>query len=335
MADSSNTRNNEEHKPEGASADPESPPISDADIPAWLHERGIPGIVDLHVHFMPERVQAKVWDFFDHVSEHDPGAPPWPIAYRHPAQQRVQILRDMGVTAYTTLNYAHRPGMADWLNDFSTEFAAAHPDAIHSGTFYPEPPGATRPDPTRPGGKAPVSARASVASALEAGAQVFKVHVQVGDFDPADPLLDEAWDLLQQTATPVVIHCGNGPHAGRFTGAEPIRRLLVRFPELVLVIAHAGLPDYLEFARLAAEHPHVYLDTTMVGTDYMNALAPLPADYPRVLAGLAGRVVLGSDFPTIPYPYSHQLQALQRLGLGADWLRGVLWTTPRSLLGLD
>lgn len=45
----------------------DSPPRSDADVPGWLDERGIPGIVDLHVHFMPDRVQEKVWAFFDRV----------------------------------------------------------------------------------------------------------------------------------------------------------------------------------------------------------------------------------------------------------------------------
>jgi predicted TIM-barrel fold metal-dependent hydrolase len=48
--------------------------------------------------------------------------------------------------------------------------------------------------------------------------------------------------------------------------------------------------------------------------------------------GLAGRVVLGSDFPSIPYRYEHQLDALARLELGAEWLEQVLWTAPRALL---
>ena len=31
-----------------------------------------------------------------------------------------------------------------------------------------------------------------------------------------------------------------------------------------------------------------------------------------ILADLPGKVVLGTDFPTIPYAYSHQLAVLQR-----------------------
>ncbi len=40
----------------------EAPPaLRDQDAAAYVASLGLPGIVDLHVHFMPERVQAKVW----------------------------------------------------------------------------------------------------------------------------------------------------------------------------------------------------------------------------------------------------------------------------------
>ncbi|MGW9550829.1 amidohydrolase family protein [Citricoccus zhacaiensis] len=292
-------------------------PRTDEEVRPYLQSLGLPGLVDLHVHFMPDTVQEKVWAFFDRQGED--GGLPWPIAYRAGTEERIRRLDALGVTAYTTLNYAHRPGMASWLNEFSTAFAASHPHAIHSATFYPEPDG--------------TSAGQQVADALEAGARAFKVHIQVGGFSPLDPALEEAWALLEQAGTPVVIHCGDGPHRGEFTGIGPIRALADRHPGLVLVIAHAGLPDYRAFAGLAAEHSNVYLDTTMVGTTAMELRAPIPADYPAIMAGLDGKVVFGSDFPSIPYPYSHQIEALVGWGLGDEWMRNVLWNTPRRLLG--
>ena len=53
--------------------------------------------------------------------------------------------------------------------------------------------------------------------ALDRGARVFKVHLQVGGYDPRDPLLDEVWGILADSRTPVVVHCGSGPVPGRFT----------------------------------------------------------------------------------------------------------------------
>lgn len=291
-------------------------PRSDAEVRPYLDSLGLPGIIDLHVHFMPARVLEKVWAFFDRVE--DSGAPAWPINYRVSEGERVRTLRGMGVKAFTTLNYAHRPGMAQWLNDYSAAFASNHADAIHSATFYPEP-----------------GVDNVVAQSLKRGARIFKVHVQVGGFSPLDPQLAPAWELIEASGAPVVIHCGSGPHCGEHTGPEPIRGLIKRYPGLVLIIAHAGLPEYREFAELAAVNPNVYLDTTMVGTSYMEQVAPLPSGYADTMMGLSGKVVFGTDFPSIPYSYSHQIQVLKGMGLGSAWMTHVLWHTPRALLGLD
>ena len=72
----------------------------------------------------------------------------------------------------------------------------------------------------------------------------------------------------------------------------------------------------------------------MAFTDYLNRLAPFPASLIPRLGDLAGRVVLGSDFPNIPYPYATQIQALVDLDLGDDWLRNVLHHNGARLLGL-
>ena len=291
-----------------------APPTSDEEIPAYLEALGLPGIIDLHVHFMPERVQQKVWGFFDRLPEM--GAPAWPIAYRYSDDERVQILRQLNVRAFSTLNYAHRPGMAKVLNDYSRDFAAQYEDAIHSATFYPE-----------------AGVEEQVGQVLADGAQIFKVHVQVGAFSPLDPQLDTSWQLIAQARTPVVIHCGSGPHGGEYTGPEPIVELVERHPDLVLVIAHMGMPEYEEFAQLARQAPNVYLDTTMVGTDFIGQnFGAMPEDYLDTAAELKDKIVLGTDFPTIPYSYSHQLEALHNWGLGADWMRSVLWHNPRRLL---
>jgi predicted TIM-barrel fold metal-dependent hydrolase len=54
----------------------------------------------------------------------------------------------------------------------------------------------------------------------------------------------------------------------------------------------------------------------------------------RRLAALRDRILLGSDFPSIPYPYAHQLEALHRLDLGEEWLRAVLWENGARLFGV-
>ncbi len=37
----------------------------DERVGAFWRELGLPGLIDVHTHFMPERVMAKVWAYFD------------------------------------------------------------------------------------------------------------------------------------------------------------------------------------------------------------------------------------------------------------------------------
>ncbi|WP_406210969.1 amidohydrolase [Kitasatospora sp. NBC_01560] len=286
-----------------------------AEVRAFWQRLGLPGLIDVHTHFMPQNVLDKVWAYFDAAGPLV--GRPWPITYRQSEDERVRRLRDFGVRAFTSMLYPHKPGMATWLNSWSAGFAARTPDCLHTATFFPEP-----------------GAPGYVARAIEDGARVFKAHLQVGGYDPADQLLDEVWGLLAETGTPVVTHCGSGPVPGKHTGAGPIGEVLARHPRLRLVVAHLGLPEYTDFLDLAERYPEVRLDTTIAFTDFVEGDTPFPpAELPR-LAGLGERVLLGSDFPNIPHRYVHQLVALERLGLGDDWLRAVCHDNAARLFGL-
>ncbi len=292
------------------------PPQEDGEVPAFWRALGVPGLADIHTHFLPPRMLRRVWEYFD-------GAGPllgrsWPIQYKESDEERVARLRRMGVRMFSALAYAHRPGMAADLNAWTMAFAKATPGCLPSATFYPEP-GVDR----------------YVRSAVDAGARIFKVHLQVGGFSPGEPALDEVWGLLAKAGVPVVVHAGHAPVGNEHTGPRPFGQVLARHLGLTAIIAHMGAPDYEAFLRLGLEYERVMLDTTMIFTDFFDALAPFPAaclPLAREL-GLAGKILLGSDFPNIPYPYARQLAGLARLGLGQDWLRAVCWDNPVALFG--
>jgi uncharacterized protein len=276
---------------------------------------GIPGLFDVHVHFLPPRIQRAVYAVFDAAGPKI--GRPWPIRYRHDHAERVEILRAMGVRHFPTLPYAHKPGVAEYLNDWAAGFAREVPESLWSATFFPED-----------------SAAAYVGKRIADGVEVFKVHLQVGEFHLDDPLLDDVWGQLEDAGTPVVVHAGSGPVGNDFTGPASTERLLRRHPRLSLVLAHMGAPECAQFLAVAETYDEVRLDTTMVFTDFFP---PYPAELVPRLRELghpdAGKVLLGSDFPTIPYPYAHQLEGLARLDLGDDWLRAVCWGNGHALFG--
>jgi uncharacterized protein len=289
-----------------------------ARVAAFADRAGVTALIDVHTHFMPERLLAAVRAYFDRAGPLI--GRPWPIAYREDEQSRLAALRAFGVRAFTAMLYPHKPGMAASLNDWAADFAARTPDCLQTATFFAEP-----------------SAAADVRGALEAGARVFKCHLQVGGFDPNDPLLDDAWGLLAEAGVPVVTHCGSGPVPGRYTGPGPTAVLLARHPTLRLVVAHLGMPEFTEFLDLAERYPGVLLDTTMAFTPFIEEAG---MEFPRAeltrLGALGDRVLLGTDFPNIPYSYADALEGMEQATgtLGPDWLRAVCHDNAARLFAL-
>ena len=287
-------------------------PLSDDQLPALTAELGIPGLFDVHAHFMPPAILAKVWAYFD-------SAGPllgrvWPVTYRGTDDERVEQLRAMGVKKFSSMSYAHKPGIAGYMNDWARGFAERTPDTLWSATFYPEPEAATY-----------------VAGLIEDGVELFKAHLQVGDFAANDPLLEPVWGALAESGTPVVLHAGSGPAPGHHTGPAGIADVLTRHRSLKVIIAHLGMPEYSEFLDLADRYDEVRLDTTMAFVDFWDG--PAPADITPRLLDLQDRILFGTDFPNIPYAYAHQVEALQRLDLGDAWLADVLWNNNVALFG--
>lgn len=282
---------------------------------ALIDRLGLPGLFDVHTHFLPPRVMAKVWEQFDTAGPLI--GRPWPIRYRGTDEERVEILRGLGVRRFSALPYAHRPGIAEFLNGWAHDFADRVPEVLRCATFFPEP-----------------EAAAYVAKRIAAGVELFKVHVQVGAFDLRDPLLDPVWGQLAEAGTPIVVHAGAGPVPNEHTGPGPLRAVLERHPALCVIVAHLGAPEYASFLELVELGERVHLDTTMAFT---NFFAQMGGAFPEALLPRlvehADRILLGSDFPNIPYPYEHQLEVLDRLDLGDDWLRRVLWGNAVELFG--
>ena len=101
--------------------------------------------------------------------------------------------------------------MAADLNAWALDFAAANPACLPSATFYPEP-----------------GVLGYVEKGLADGVRIFKVHVQVGDFDPREEVLDPVWGLLAEAGTPIITHAGSGPLPGPHTGPGPLAEVLER-----------------------------------------------------------------------------------------------------------
>ena len=264
-------------------------------------------IIDIHHHVFPQNVFDKVWTYFD---KHH-----WPIHYRSSEVERVDFI-EKNAERYTTLCYAHRVGMASWLNGYVLDYAAAHPKAIPTGTFHPDDP----------------DVLAYVENGIRRGLKGFKLHLEVQRFNPADPRLEKVYALITEAGLPINVHTAGAPLEGPWTGPVHFENMLKMAPRLTMIIAHMGGANHFEYFRHANDHP-LYFDTAMVGVDYAN-FGVLPPDLCAHIAKHADRFLFGSDFPSIPYPWQHQVDVVKSWGLDAAGERKVFYENAERLYGL-
>ena len=246
-------------------------------------------VIDTHVHLFPHVIFKAVREWFD--------AHAWDIRYRGRSRESIQFLLDRGVDHVVALQYAHKPGMADFLNDYMAGICAEFPGRISGlATLFPGEEGGRR----------------ILERAFAKGLKGVKLHAHVQCFDMADPLMDEIYATCLDHGMPLNMHVGTEPKSEHYKcdpyeicGAERVDKVMARFPGLRLCVPHLGVGEIPEYADLIEKYDDLYLDTAMALTHYF----PLPNRIPLSQYRL-DRIMYGSDYPNIPYAWDRELKWL-------------------------
>jgi uncharacterized protein len=126
---------------------------------------------------------------------------------------------------------------------------------------------------------------------LALGARGIKLHPRAQAFGFGDQAAESIWRVADEAKVPILIHAGRG-----MPRMDPLAELALRYPDVVLVLAHAAIADQGMFASRLADHPNVVYDTaTFSVSDQIELFARVPAE----------RIVFASDVP-----YGRPLAAL-------------------------
>ncbi len=118
---------------------------------------------------------------------------------------------------------------------------------------------------------------------LAQGARGIKLHPRAQSFGFADAAAESIWKVAQAAKVPILIHAGRG-----MPRMDPLADLALRFPDVVLVLAHAAIADQGMFVSRLREHPNVVYDTSTFSVfDQLELFARVPAE----------RIVFASDAP--------------------------------------
>ena len=269
-------------------------------------------IVDAHVHLFPDRLANAIRRWFDTHA--------WSIEHRTSVDESVATLRDGGVDFMVALPYAHKPGMARALNDFTLEVARRHACVIPCCTVFPGEEGEEQ----------------ILEEALAGPFRGVKIHSHVMKIAPDDPRLDPVWRASARHRKPVTIHCGPEPSLPGYgvetrtvSGADRLRRALDRHPDAIAIVPHLGVDESDKFEAMLADYPGLYLDTTMAITGYF----PYQPDADIVRRN-PDRILYGTDFPNLPYAWDRELKAVRALKLPAADEAKVLGGNAARLFGV-
>jgi hypothetical protein len=118
---------------------------------------------------------------------------------------------------------------------------------------------------------------------LALGARGIKLHPRAQSFGFGDEAAESIWKVAQEARVPILIHAGRG-----MPRMDPLADLALRYPDVVLVLAHAAIADQGMFVSRLADHPSVFYDTaTFSGFDQIELFARVPVE----------RIVFASDVP--------------------------------------
>ena len=155
----------------------------------------------------------------------------------------------------------------------------------------------------------------------ELGFRAIKLDPAVHALPSNHPRCEIVYALARELRVPVLIHTGMGvPNALPALVIPPA----LRYPDVTIVLAHAGFAVFTPEALVAAEVcPNIVLEPSWCASYQV-------AEMVRALG--AARVQYGSDHPS---NVASELAKLRALGLTADELALVLGGTASRVFGLD
>ncbi|MFO0566886.1 MAG: amidohydrolase family protein [Polyangiaceae bacterium] len=269
---------------------------------------GLPPVVDAHVHLFDAGLSAAIWRWFERYG--------WPIRYKLRALDVVDFLLARGVEHVVALHYAHKPGIAEAMNQHMAELCRARPRVTGLATVYPGEP----------------DARGILERGFDAGLAGVKLHCHVQGLAPDAAEMHDVYAVCQERDLPLVMHAGREPRSPGYR-VDPhtlcdvarVERVLVDHPRLRLCIPHLGADEFDAYAELLERHDHLWLDTTMVMAGYFPV-----ADRYDIVARRPERMLYGTDFPFLPYAWDRELRRLAH-ALGPEALEAVLGASAKAL----
>ena len=265
---------------------------------------GLPPLMDTHVHIFPGQIFQAVWEWFDLHA--------WRIRYQMKSSDLLEYILSRGVKHIVAMQYAHKPGMARFLNQYMAEKCNEFPGKITGlATVFP----------------GEDDAEIILQEAFELGLKGVKLHAHVQCFEMNSPGMNRVYECCQKYKKPMVMHVSREPKSPAYKcdpyelcSVKKLETVLKNFPDLKICVPHLGFDETFAYKDLIEKYDTLWLDTAMTITNYFPMKETVPLNQYR-----SNRIMYGSDFPNIPYAWDRELKVIRNADISQDTLKKICW----------
>ena len=273
----------------------------------------LPPVIDTHVHISPRGISSAIWKWFDENA--------WHIRYQMNSSRVFDFLLSHGIKYIIALQYAHKPGIARQLNAYMTEKCREFQNRITGlATVFP----------------GEYNSVEILQEAFDSGLGGLKLHAHVQCFDMNCDHMNRLYECCRTNKKPIVMHVGREPKSLAYNcdpyqlcNAKNLEQIITDFPDLKICVPHLGFDEVKAYRKLIEKYDNLWLDTTMVITDYFMIKDKINLSHYR-----SDRIMYGSDFPNIPYAWDRELNVLKRADISYDVLEKISHKNAIDFFGL-
>jgi len=267
-------------------------------------------IIDIHVHLHPPRLFKAIRLWFAENTD-------WDLQHATTPEEVCKVLRENNVERFAFCSYAHKPGMAEELNDWLLKTAVEiQLYGLPLATVHVEDDNNVQ----------------MLDNAMKRGAIGLKIHEDVQQFGIDDVRLRLPLDVVGAHGGFVLAHIGPIPWDNKpYYAPARVESVVASHPQVNFVIAHLGVPDTEEFLRLTLNYPNLYLDTTMALALAQKVGVTIDA---QMLRTHTTKLVFGSDYPNIPYAYYTEAEKLKDMIKDEPGRNRIFYKNAEKIMGL-
>ena len=264
-------------------------------------------LIDFHVHLFPDKLFDAIWSHFKKIYK-------WNILYKFYYKECIDFLRERGVEKIVYSNYAHKAGIAEYLNRWNVEVVDKHEECYCFAAFHPADNNAVK-----------------MAEEVLQHPKIFgfKLHFLVQELYPDDERIFPLYEMVIEKKKKILMHVGTGPISNKYVGYKYFEKVMKRYPEMQIIVPHLGAFEYEKFFKIFAQHESICMDTSFnffPDEEYGWSLDSCNLENNK------DRLLYGSDFPNLIYPYETEIETMQKLNLSDEFYKKIFYENGKNII---